>query len=84
MAKKETKSSSVKIYSTATCPWCARAKEYFKEHGVKYTELRVDTNAKAREEMIEKSGQLGVPVIDINGKIIVGFDVDAINEALSM
>ena len=76
MAKK------VKIYTTPTCPWCHKAKEYFKEHKVSYKEVNVAEDEKARNEMMEKSGQMGVPVIDIGGKIIVGFDVGKIEAAL--
>ena len=72
----------VKIYSTPTCPWCKKAKEYFKKNKIKFTDLDVSEDDKARDEMIEKSGQMGVPVIDINGKIIVGFDEDKIKKAL--
>ena len=72
----------VKIYSTPTCPWCKKAQEYFKKNKIKFTDLDVSEDDKARDEMIEKSGQMGVPVIDINGKIIVGFDEDKIKKAL--
>ncbi len=59
------------------------AKEYFKKNNVKYQEINVEEDEKAAEEMIEKSGQMGVPVIDINGTIIVGFNKPAIEKALS-
>jgi len=73
---------SVKIYTTTHCPYCKMAKEYFGKNGVKYEEINVEKDHKAAEEMIEKSGQMGVPVIEINGKIIVGFDKKAIDAAL--
>ncbi|MBU0580496.1 MAG: glutathione S-transferase N-terminal domain-containing protein [Candidatus Margulisbacteria bacterium] len=73
---------TVKIYSTPTCPWCLKAKQFFKEKKVKFTNLNVADNEKARNEMIEKSGQMGVPVIDIGGKIIVGFNEAEIKKAL--
>jgi glutaredoxin 3 len=73
---------SVKIYSTPTCPWCHKAKEWMKQNKVKYTEKNVADDAKARDEMIEKSGQMGVPVLDINGQILVGFDPNAMKKAL--
>jgi len=72
----------VKVYSTPTCPWCAKVKEYLKEKKVEFKEINVADNEKAREEMIEKSGQMGVPVLDINGKIIVGFNQGEIDKAL--
>ncbi len=75
---------SVKIYTTTTCPYCRMAKEYFKKNNVKYTEINVEDDEKAAEEMIEKSGQMGVPVIDVNGTIIVGFDKPAIDKALKV
>ncbi len=73
---------AVKIYSTPTCPWCKKAKEYFKGKKVKFTDVDVSKDEKAKEEMIKKSGQMAVPVIDINGKIIVGFNEAEIEKAL--
>jgi glutaredoxin-like YruB-family protein len=75
---------SVKIYSTETCTWCMKTKEYLKKHKIKYQDINVGENQKAAKEMIEKSGQTGVPVIDIGGKIIVGFDEPAIKKALKI
>ena len=74
----------VKVFSTQTCPWCYRAKEYFKSIKVEYKDYDVGVDEKARNEMIEKSGQMGVPVIFIGDKVIVGFDKDAIDEALGI
>ncbi len=73
---------SVTIYSTPTCPYCLQAKEYFKEKGVKYTEHNVADDQDKTKEMVDKSGQMGVPVLDINGTIIVGFDKAKVDEAL--
>jgi glutaredoxin 3 len=73
---------NVKIYTTNHCPYCIMAKEYFKQHNVKFTEMNVEENEEAAEEMIEKSGQMGVPVIDIDGQIIIGFNKPAIEKAL--
>ena len=73
---------SVKIYTTSTCYWCQAAKEFFKENGVKFKEINVSFNPIAQFEMIKKSKQMGVPVIDINGQIIVGFNKDRIEEVL--
>ncbi len=72
----------VKIYTTNTCPYCVYAKNYLEERKIKFEELNVQNNKEAAKEMIEKSGQMGVPVIDINGTIIVGFDRAAIDEEL--
>ncbi len=78
MAQKQ----DVKIFTTPTCPWCMRTKEFFKSNNIKYKEINVVEDQKAAEEMVKKSGQRGVPVIDINGQIIVGFDEPALKKAL--
>ena len=72
------------IYTTPTCVYCKMTKEFFKEHNVSYEEKDVSTDDKARDEMVEKSGQLGVPVIEIDGKITVGFDKEKISELLGI
>jgi len=73
----------IKVYSTSSCPWCIKVKEFLKEKNIKFEDIDVGANQKAAEEMIDKSGQMGVPVIDINGKIIVGFDKEEIEKALA-
>ena len=75
---------AVIIYSTPACTYCMMAKKYLAANNVEYEEINVAENKKAADEMIEKSGQRGVPVIDINGTIIIGFDVGAIRTALGM
>jgi len=72
----------VKVFSTPTCPWCYKAKDYFKAKKVEYKDYDVSIDEKARNEMIEKSGQMGVPVIMIGKKVIIGFDKSAIDQAL--
>ena len=74
----------VKIYTTPTCVYCKMAKEYFAKNNVSYQEFNVAENATAREEMVSKSRQFGVPVIDINGTIIVGFNRQAVAKALNI
>ncbi|MBI4153250.1 glutathione S-transferase N-terminal domain-containing protein [Candidatus Woesearchaeota archaeon] len=79
---------NVKVYTTSTCPWCVRAKEFLKMKNIKFTEINVGEDEKGRNEMLEKSGQMGVPVIEIEKEgrepvIIIGFDKDAIQEAVS-
>lgn len=74
----------VKIYSTSACPWCTVAKNFFKEHKVEFEDINVAQNHKAAEEMIEKSGQMGVPVIEIDGQIIIGFKEDKIKQLLDI
>jgi glutaredoxin-like YruB-family protein len=64
----------VRVYSTTTCPYCKMAKEFLDEKGVSYDDLDVAVDAGARDEMIKKSGQMGVPVIDVDGEVIIGFD----------
>lgn len=76
--------AKVKVYSTATCPWCVKAKEFLKENNIEFEDVDVAEDEKAREEMVEKSGQMGVPVIDIDGEITVGFDVEKIKELLKL
>ena len=78
------KANKVRIYSTSTCPWCVKTKEFFKAHNVKYEEVNVGTDEKVRNEMFEKSGQFGVPVTDINGTVIVGYDKKALKKALGI
>ena len=74
----------VTIYTTPTCVYCKMAKAFFVEHNIAYSEKNVATDDAAREDMIKKSGQLGVPVIDVNGTIIVGFDQRALQKSLGM
>lgn len=76
--------ASVIIYSTPSCVYCRLAKQFFKEAGVEYTEHNVAEDYDRAAEMIKKSGQQGVPVIEINGKVIVGFDKNAIKQALGL
>jgi glutaredoxin 3 len=73
---------SVKVYSTPTCPWCTMAKKYFDSKNVTFEDLDVSTNRQAASEMVSKSGQRGVPVIDIDGHIILGFDKEKIDNYL--
>ncbi len=75
--------TQIKVYSTPTCPWCHKVKDYLQEKGADFEDIDVSSNTEAAKEMVEKSGQMGVPVVDIDGTIIVGFDQDAIDEHLS-
>jgi len=76
--------SDVIVYSTSSCPWCHRAMDFFKEHKVKFTEVNVQEHPEKAQEMIDKSGQMGVPVIDVDGQIIVGFNEPALRKALKI
>jgi glutaredoxin-like YruB-family protein len=74
---------NIVVYSTSTWPWCFRAKEYLSSKGFAYTEYDVGANREKAKEMIQKSGQMGVPVITINDQIIVGFNQSRIDELLA-
>ena len=76
--------ATVTIYTTPTCVYCKMSKEYFKKNNVAYTEKNVASDDAAREDMIKKSGQLGVPVIDIDGNIVIGFDQPKLAKLLSI
>jgi len=70
---------SIKVYTTPTCPYCGMVKKYLDSKGVDYESLDVSSDKNAATEMVEKTGQRGVPVVDINGGIVVGFDRDKID-----
>lgn len=72
------------IYTTPTCVYCKMTKDFFKEHGVVYEEKNVATDMAARGEMVEKSSQMAVPVIDIDGEIVVGFDKEELSKLLNI
>jgi glutaredoxin-like YruB-family protein len=75
---------NVTVYSTPTCPWCIRTKQFLKENNVPFTDFDVSSNSEKAEEMTQKSGQMGVPVLDIEGTIIVGFDKEKIKQSLGI
>ena len=72
------------IYATPTCVYCKMTKAFFKENNVQYDEKDVSADAVARDEMISKSSQMGVPVIDIDGQLTVGFDKERLSQLLSI
>ena len=76
--------ANVKIYSTPTCPYCKMAKQFLTESNVQFEDVDVSSNQSAAQEMISKSGQMGVPVLDINGQIVVGFDKGRIKQLLGI
>ncbi|MDP3900055.1 MAG: glutaredoxin domain-containing protein [bacterium] len=76
--------SQVIIYTTPTCTYCNAAKGYFKQNNIAYTEKDVTVDQIAQQDMISKSGQMGVPVIDIDGNIVVGFDQAKLKELLKL
>ena len=76
--------SKVRVFSTPTCPYCVTLKEFLSEHNIEFEDIDVAQDAKAREEMIEKSGQMGVPVVEIDGNFIVGFNKGKILQLLNI
>lgn len=76
--------AQVKVYSTPVCPWCNKTKEFLNENNVKFNELDVSSDQKAAKEMFKKSGQMGVPVTEVDGEIIVGFDKPKLKKALKL
>lgn len=74
--------SKVTVYTSSTCPWCVRAKKYLNSIGVSYKEVNVAKDFRGAVEMMKKSGQRGVPVLDINGNIVIGFDKEQIDSLL--
>ncbi len=75
----------IKVYTTEGCPWCTKAKTYLKTKGIDFQELNIEKDDKARDEMVQKSNQRGgVPVLDINGSIIIGFNKPAIDKAINL
>jgi len=74
----------IAIYTTSRCPWCKKAKRYFKELGIPFKEYNVEKDQKAAERMVRKTGQMGVPVIEIGNQTIVGFDKTKIERLLGI
>ncbi len=74
----------VRIFTTSACPYCLTLTEFLKEHNIKFEEIDVSQDEKAREEMIKKSGKMEVPIIEINGEIVAGFDKEKIEKLLDI
>ena len=75
---------AVKVYSTPTCPWCQKTKKFLEEHGIAYKDFNVAADKAAREEMVNKTGQMGVPVIEIDSEFVVGYDEGWLKEKLGV
>lgn len=73
---------AIQLYTTPTCAYCRKTKDYLRQRKVSFQEHNVATNRSKADEMVRKSGQMGVPVLDVNGKIIVGFNQAEIERAL--
>ena len=76
--------NTIKVYSTEFCPYCVSLKEFLKEKNIEFQAIDVTEDLKAQEDMIEKSGQMGVPVVEIDEQIIVGFDREKISQILGI
>lgn len=74
---------AVTVYSTPTCPYCIRLKSYLEQRGVSFTNIDVSDDKPGLDKMVSISGQMGVPVVDIDGQIVVGFDKNKIDKLLS-
>jgi glutaredoxin 3 len=82
--KTKKKKQRVIVFSTPTCTYCSRAKHYFRQQGVRFRDVDVSKDPAAARDMVRRSGQQGVPVIDINGKIVVGFNKPEIDKLLEL
>ncbi|MDD5551982.1 MAG: glutaredoxin domain-containing protein [Candidatus Pacebacteria bacterium] len=77
-------SQKIKVYSTPTCAYCFALKDFLKENDINFEEIDIAVDSDKREEMIKKSGQMQVPVVDINGEIVIGFDKEKIKNLLNL
>lgn len=75
---------SVTLYTTPTCVYCRAVKEFFKDHNVAYVEKNVAMDDQARDEMVKKAGQLAVPVVDVGGEVVIGFDRQKLSALLGI
>lgn len=76
--------NKIKVYSTPVCPYCVALKNFLKEKGIDFEEIDVSKDESAAQEMVEKTGQMGVPVVEIDGEMIIGFDREKICEVLKI
>lgn len=76
--------ANVIVYTSSVCPWCVKLKEFLNENNVEYEERNAQENPAYAQELLQKSGQLGVPVADIEGTIIIGFNVPKLKETLKL
>ena len=74
----------VKVYSTPTCPWCKKTKQFLDDHKVSYQSIDVASDKAGRDEMVSKTGQLAVPVVEVDGEVTVGFDENWIKQKLNL
>jgi glutaredoxin-like YruB-family protein len=76
--------AEVKLYGTPTCPYCRQAKEFLKQNNIEFEDIDVANDSQQAQQMRQKSGQMSVPVIDIDGQIVVGFDADKLKKLLDI
>jgi glutaredoxin 3 len=74
----------IRVFSTPTCPYCHTLKMFLEEHGFEYEDVDISSDEKAQEELVEKVGGMGVPVVDIDGEFIVGFEKEKISKLLGI
>ena len=74
----------IKIYTTLTCPWCNKLKEWLKENKYEFEELIITDESEYRDALLEKTGQIGIPVIEVGEKIIVGFNLEELKKAIKV
>ncbi|MDA8332615.1 MAG: glutaredoxin family protein [Candidatus Dormibacteraeota bacterium] len=84
MPQTATKPHRVLVFTTPTCPWCQRAKQYLRQQRVPYREVDVSRDAAAARDLVRRTGQMGVPVVEIDGRPVVGFDQRAIDRLLGL
>jgi glutaredoxin 3 len=80
----QTQRHRVLVFTTPTCPWCQRAKAYLRSRGVPFTEVDIARDPRAARDLVRRTGQVGVPVIEIDGRPIVGFDQSRIDRLLGL
>ncbi len=84
MPQTSTRSHRVLVFTTPTCPWCSRAKQYLRQQKVPYREVDVSRDAAAARDLVRRTGQMGVPVVEIDGRPVVGFDQRTIDRLLGL
>ena len=84
MNKPKKSQPRVRVFSSASCPYCFTLMEFLKEKGIEFEEIDVSKDEKARDEMIKKSGRLETPIVEIDGQIVVGFDKEKISNLLGI
>lgn len=75
---------NVKVYSTPTCPYCVKAKQFLTDNNIEFENIDISSDPEKAQEVVSKSGQIGVPVLDIDGEIIIGFDKEKITRTLGI